>query len=83
MFLWNLLTAIDEYNLRGFKFLVTSQSEPEVVTLCKSFTSEAVCWLQHMLIEEAELDIGTYLKIKLLKLAGSSKLSYYYSQNLQ
>ena len=75
LFLRDLLAAIDDYNLRGFKFLVTSRSEPEVVTLCKSFTSEAVCWLQHVPIEEAELDIGTYLKTRLPKLASSPKLA--------
>ena len=74
-FLRDLLTAIDEYNLTGFKFLVTSRSEPEVVTLCKSFTSEAVCWLQHVPIEEAELDIWTYLETKLPKLASNPKLA--------
>ena len=74
-FLRNLLTAIDECNLRGFKFLVTSRTDPEVVTLCESFTSEAVCWLQHVPIEEAESDIGRYLKTKLPKLAHSLKLA--------
>jgi len=75
VFLRDLLSAIDEYNLRGFKFLVTSRTDPEVVTLCKSFTSEAVCWLQHVPIEDAQLDIGTYLKIKLPKLTSSPELA--------
>jgi len=74
-FLRDLLAAINEYNLRGFKFLVTSRSVPEVVRLCKSFTSEAVCWLQHVPIEEAELDIMMYLETKLPKLARSPKLA--------
>jgi hypothetical protein len=74
-FLRDLLTIIDEYNLRGFKFLVTSRSEPEVVTLCESFTSEAVCWLQHVPIEEVEMDIRTYLKTKLPKLVSSPELA--------
>jgi len=73
-FLRDLLTIIDKCNLGGFKFFVTSRSEPEVVTLCESFTSEAVCWLQHVPIEEAESDIRTYLKSKLPKLARSSEL---------
>ena len=75
VFLRDLLTAIDEYNLRGFKFLVTSRTVPEVVTLCKSFTAEAVCWLQHAPIEDAQLDIRTYLTIKLPKLASSPELA--------
>jgi hypothetical protein len=74
-FLQELLTVIDEFDLRGFKFLVTSRPDPEVVTLCKSFTSEAVCWLQDVPIEEAESDIRTYLKAKLPKLAGVFELA--------
>jgi hypothetical protein len=74
-FLQELLTVIDEYGLRGLKFLVTSRPDPEVVTLCKSFTSEAVCWLQDVPIEEVELDIKTYLDAKLPKLAGSLELA--------
>jgi hypothetical protein len=74
-FLRDLLTTIDEHNLRGFKFLVTSRTVPEVVTLCRSFTSEAVCWLQHVPIEEAALDIRTYLRAKLPKLASSPQLA--------
>jgi hypothetical protein len=46
-----------------------------VVTLCESFTTEAVCWLQYVPIEEAELDIKTYLKTKLPKLANSLELA--------
>jgi len=74
-FLQELLTVIDKYDLRGFKFLVTSRPDPEVVTLCKSFTSEAVCWLQDVPIEETELDIKTYLGTKLPMLARSSELA--------
>ena len=74
-FLRELLTLIDEYNLRGFKFLVTSRPNPEVVTLCESFKSEAVCWLQFVPIEEAQLDIKTYLKTNLPKLASSPELA--------
>jgi len=74
-FLQELLTVIDEYDLRGFKFLVTSRPDPEVVTLCESFTSDAVCWLQDVPIEEAELDIKTYLGTKLPMLASSLELA--------
>jgi hypothetical protein len=45
-FLSDLLTAINEYDLRGFKFLVTSRSDPKVAALCESFTFEAVYRLQ-------------------------------------
>jgi len=74
-FLQEFLTVINEFDLRGFKFLVTSRPDPEVVTLCESFTSEAVCWLQNVPIEEAESDIRTYLNAKLPKLAGVLELA--------
>ena len=74
-FLRDLLTVINEYDLRGVKFLVTSRSDPEIAALCKSFASEAVCRLQDVPIEEADSDIRTYLNIKLPNLANSSELS--------
>ena len=74
VFLRDLLTAIDEYDLRGLKFLVTSRPDSAVVMLCKSFTSDAVRWLQRVPIEEAELDIGTYLMARLPRLTWSPKL---------
>jgi len=74
-FLQDLFTAINEYDLRGFKFLVTCRSDPEVVLLLESFTSLASCWLQHVPIEEAELDIGTYLRTKLPKLSSNQDLA--------
>ena len=69
-FLRVLLITIKECDLRGFKFLVTSRSDPKVAALCESFTSEAVCRLQDVPIEEATSDIETYLKAELPELAG-------------
>ena len=74
-FLHDLLTAINEYDLRGFKFLVTSRSDPKVAALCESFASEAVCRLQDVPIEEAKSDIETYLKAQLPELAGSPEFA--------
>ena len=74
-FLRNLLRAISEYDLRGFKFLVTSRPNPKVATLCESFASEAVCRLQDVPIEEAKLDIETYLKTELPELASSPEFA--------
>ena len=74
-FLQDLFTAINEYDLRGFKFLVTSRSDPEVIILLQSFTSSTSCWLQHVPIKEAELDIGTYLRTKLPKLSSNPDLA--------
>ena len=74
-FLRELLIAINEHDLRGLKFLVTSRPDPKVATLCESFASEAVCRLQDVPIEEAKSDIETYLKTELPELAGSSKFT--------
>jgi len=74
-FLGDLLNTIDKYDLRGLKFLVTSRSDPELVERCKAFTSEAVCRLQDVPIEEARLDIRIYLKEKLKKLDGTPELT--------
>jgi len=67
-FLRDLLTAINEDDLRGLKFLVTSRSDPKVAAL---FVSGAVCRLQDVPIEEAKSDIETYLKTQLPGLASS------------
>ena len=74
-FLGILLTAINECDLRGFKFLVTSRSDPKVAKLCESFTSKAVCRLQDVPIEEAQSDIETYLKTQLPELVGTPELA--------
>ena len=74
-FLRDLLDAIDKYDLRGLKFLVTSRSDPELIERCKAFTSEAACHLQDLPIEEARLDIKIYLTDKLKRLDGSPELS--------
>ena len=74
-FLGDLLHAIDKYDLRGLKFLVTSKSDPELIERCKAFTSEAICRLQDVPIEEARSDIKIYLKDKLKKLHGSPELT--------
>ena len=70
-FLCDLLISINEYDLRGFKFLVTSRSDPKVAAFCESFTSEAVYCLQDLPIEEVKSDIETCLKTELPALAGS------------
>ena len=74
-FLRDLLIAINKYDLRGFKFLVTSRSDPKVAALCESFASEAICRLQDVPIEEARSDIEMYLKTQLPKLAGSPEFA--------
>ena len=73
-FLRDLLKAIHEYDLRGFKFLVTSRPDPDIIKLCESNTAKAVCRLQDLPTEEAKSDIKTYLKDKLEMLDGSPEL---------
>jgi len=72
-FLRDLLIAINEYDLRGFKVLVSSRSDPKVATLCEPF--EAVCRLQDVPIEEAKSDIETYLKTQLPELASNPEFA--------
>ena len=74
-FLHNLLIAINENDLRGLKFLVTSRSDPKVAALCESFASEAVCRLQDVPIEEAKSDIESYLKTQLPELASTPEFA--------
>ena len=74
-FLSDLLMAIKNYKLRGFKFLVTSRTDTDVVKLCESFASKAVCRLQDVSIDEAKSDTETYLKVKLPKVANSPELA--------
>jgi WD40 repeat protein len=70
-FLRHLLTVIKEYDLRGFKFLVTSRSDPRIDKLA----FKAICRLQDVPIGQAKSDIETYLKTKLPMLAGSPQLT--------
>lgn len=74
-FLRELLKAVRDQDLRGFKFLVTSRSDPDVVKLCEGFIPGAVCRLQDVLIEEARSDIEKYLKFQLPKLSDSADLA--------
>ena len=74
-FLRDLLIAINEYDLKGFKFLVTSRPDPKVAALCESFASESVCRLQDVPIEEAKSDIKTYLRTQLPELVGTPEFT--------
>ncbi|KAG6887586.1 hypothetical protein C0992_011643 [Termitomyces sp. T32_za158] len=73
-FLEELLTTINAGYLSGFKFLVTSRPDPEIVYLCKQFTSNAICRLHHVPQENVQEDIHKYLNASLSKLKNDSKL---------
>ncbi|KAG6809530.1 hypothetical protein H0H92_015911, partial [Tricholoma furcatifolium] len=51
-FLQDLLQAISNGGLKGFKFLVTSRPDPDLAMLCQSFTLHAVCHLYDVSKEE-------------------------------
>ncbi|KIM41200.1 hypothetical protein M413DRAFT_27599 [Hebeloma cylindrosporum] len=69
-FLRGLLAGIDEYDLRGLKFLVTSRSDE----LCESFASDPFFYRQELPIEEAKQDVELYLKARLKELNGRPEL---------
>ena len=74
MFLQDILKTINQRPLRGLKFLVTSRPDPYVVDLCKSFSSDAVCRLQDVPIEDVGSDIAKYLHVKLPNFLGRPEL---------
>ena len=47
-FLEELLCVVESGELDGIKFLVTSQPEPTLVNMCKSFHEDAVCKLHEV-----------------------------------
>ncbi|KIJ94395.1 hypothetical protein K443DRAFT_54089, partial [Laccaria amethystina LaAM-08-1] len=71
-FLRVLLEVLDtnEKRLQGLKFFVTSRPDPNLVGLVDSFTSKQLYRLQHILPEEAQNDIRTYLTAELPHFAG-------------
>jgi len=73
-FLEAILKLIEANHITGLKFLITSRSDPDIVKLCKTFPPGAVCQLQNVPIEDAKLDIKTYLDIKLKDLHGTPEV---------
>jgi len=70
-FLEELLRMTDKYRLCGLKFLITSRPDPDLVNLCSSFTSDAICALYDVPTDTVKADIATYLQTKLPKLQGT------------
>ncbi|KAG6876095.1 hypothetical protein C0992_000971 [Termitomyces sp. T32_za158] len=73
-FLKELLTTINAGYLSGLKFFITCRPDPEIVDLCKQFTSDAVCKLHHVPQENVQEDIHKYLNASLLKLQNDPEL---------
>ncbi|KIM38564.1 hypothetical protein M413DRAFT_420330, partial [Hebeloma cylindrosporum] len=60
-FLRSLITAVQSGHLQGLKFFVTSRPDPELASLCQSFSSDAVCCLYDVAADEVDADIAKYL----------------------
>ncbi|KAG5334898.1 hypothetical protein C0989_002673 [Termitomyces sp. Mn162] len=73
-FLQELLLTIEKGALHGLKFLVTSRPDPNIVQLCKSFSSDVVCCLYNVDADEVGADILTYLKDQLPALQNEIEL---------
>ncbi|KNZ78071.1 hypothetical protein J132_02261 [Termitomyces sp. J132] len=73
-FLQELLLTIEKGALHGLKFLVTSRPDPNIVQLCKSFSSDAVCHLYDVDTDEVGADILIYLKDQLPALQNDIEL---------
>jgi len=74
-FLEQLLKSFEKDNITGLKFLVTSRPDPDIVELCATLPTDTICKLQDVPIEDAKLDITTYLDVKLKHLNGTPELS--------
>ena len=70
-----LLKSFKKNNITGLKFFVTSRPDPDIARLCATFPPGAICKLQDVPIEEARLDIKTYLDVKLKNLNGTPEFS--------
>ena len=74
--LLELLTIVNGGQLQGLKFLITSRPQPELASLCKTFSSDAVCRLYDVPKDTVRTDIVTYLKNKLPKLRDEPQLTH-------
>ena len=75
VFLKDLLMTVNNGQLQGLKFLITSRPHPELASLCASFSSDAVCRLYEVPTDAVEADIVTHLKYKLPNLRDDPRLT--------
>jgi hypothetical protein len=76
VFLRELLMTVDSGQLQRLKFLITSRPDPELASLCKMFSSDAVCRLYDVPMDTVKADIVAYLKDKLPKLRDEFVLTH-------
>ena len=74
VFLRDLLETVNDGQLQGLKFLVTSRPHPGLALLCDSLSSDAVCRLHQVSTDIVKADIVTYLKDKLPDLQDEPEL---------
>lgn len=68
-FLDSLFTTLNNVPSKGFKLLLTSRSDPTIVSLIGSLNMRASeRWLQRVPLEEVSSDISMYLKLNLPRL---------------
>jgi hypothetical protein len=79
-FLQDLLQVINQNDLHGLKFLVTSRQDPTIVSLCESFNSKRVCHLHEVDTQEVKKDIMTNLTDKLSALQAERDLGEFAQQ---
>ena len=79
-FLRDLLQVINQNDLHGLKFLVTSRQDPTIVSLCESFNSKRVCHLHEVDTQEVKKDIMTNLTDKLSALQAERDLGEFAQQ---
>ena len=75
-FLRELLMTVYGGQLKGLKFLITSRPHPELASLCKTFSSDAVCRLYDVPKDTVGADIVVYLKAKLPNLQAEPRLTH-------
>jgi hypothetical protein len=75
-FLRELLTTVNGGQLQRLKFLITSRPDPDLASLCKTFSSDAVCRLYDVPTDTVEADIVAFLKDKLPKLQDEARLTH-------
>jgi hypothetical protein len=64
-FLCDLFDVINKHRLPGLKFFVTSRSDPDLITRVESFEDRHFYHLEEVSIDEAQVDIMTYLNANL------------------
>ncbi|RXW17245.1 hypothetical protein EST38_g8608 [Candolleomyces aberdarensis] len=74
-FLRALLDVINEHDMAGLKFFVTSRSDPDLVTYVEGYQRKELYRLQDVEKEEVEADIRTYLEASLPRFKGQSELT--------